>query len=814
MNGAKRDDLLKGLFLGLWLYLALLPSGGEVLGRVLLAGAAGLALALVVGAAWQLRRGVRVAGNPVGFLLLVLLESSYFVAVGLVGGVALAVALLTDPPDGERWPLYVVLGGALLGVGFSQLRQVRPRLNRVLLSAVVGAALVYLGTEYLPLVLGEGSTRQSALVLLAGLPFFYLLVFSSETEESEVEIACLCAVLGVSLYQLRLRSSLGEQFDKLVFLLPAALYYVYTTYVLRDLTVFKHTLRGYAYLSARRPDHAAAFFARAVQLAPGHTLANQGLRKLLAGLDYDKLPDSTAILLPPEVCLAVAEEALLGHAPTAPAVATAERLLDLVARHRPDWTPRTEYLRAVAQTHAGHFDLAAGTLSKLLDPADWPEAQTEGRRRVLFPAWQLALAQHPELASRLGEAELRKPGRRVGAIQATEAQLRADPADPSAVELKRQLYAGLTEPEYLAAAGGEGAAPAGLDADYLEQLGQAILAQGHGDPVQVERGLAYLRMAARGDPARGFALFEQLATRADETRAPRRGEWLPGPDSPPGRHHRPGEPERGAAAAVPRGARTVGRFGHEVTRLRRCGRGPAPARGGGRERHRVVPPARGPVRRTRRPAQRRPRRRARPAGSQGRRRPARKAGELLLLDHAGARGGGAQAGRPVVRRRLLRRAGGPHRGSSGGRCRNARLRTTLGPARPHRRPEFRRPATLAEARLLLRRGDRDGGLKLLEDLRESPRGSGSDEDAWFLATRTLGRMYLDELGRPDLAVACFADYRQSPKSGADTLYQLGRAYEATDDKARALKCYETVATFTGHPLYHEALEAARRVRAG
>ena len=79
------------------------------------AGAAGLVLALVVGAAWQLRRGVRVAGNPVGFLLLVLLESSYFVAVGLVGGVALAIAMLTDPPDGERWPLYAVLGGAALG---------------------------------------------------------------------------------------------------------------------------------------------------------------------------------------------------------------------------------------------------------------------------------------------------------------------------------------------------------------------------------------------------------------------------------------------------------------------------------------------------------------------------------------------------------------------------------------------------------------------------------------------------------------------------------------------------------------------------
>ena len=812
MNGATRDDLLKGLFLGLWLYLALLAPPAGVLGRVLLAGGVGLVLALVVGAAWQLRRGVRVAGNPVGFLLLVLLESSYFVAIGLVGGVALAVALLTDPPEGQRWPLYAVLGGAALGVGFSQLRLVRPRLNRVLLSAVVGAALVYLGTEYLPGVLGDGDTRQSALVLLAGLPFFYLLVFSSETEETEVEIACLCAALGVSLYQLRLRSSLGEQFDKLVFLLPAALYYVYTTYVLRDLTVFKHTLRGYAYLSARRPDTAAAFFARAVQLAPGHTLANQGLRKLLAGLDYDKLPDSTAVLLPPEVCLAVAEEALLGHAPSPKAVETAGRLLDLVARHRPEWLPRTEYLRAVAQTHAGHYDLAAATLSKLLDPADWPESQAESRRRALFPAWQLALGQHPELAGRLGETELNKPGRRVGAIQATESQLRLDPADADAVHLKRGLYAGLSEPEYLAAAG-EGGAPAGLDADYLEQLGQSVLAHQAGDPAQLERGLAYLRMAARGDPARGFVLFEQLATRADE---------LGRPDEATGYR---GQIRRLGATIGPANL-TAEQRRQYLAALEQLVEGAIK----GRDFASAVDDQRLLIE-------------AGVNGTEAYRRLATLYAELgdplnaALVAERGLLG--AKADADLLEKRAsyyysipLDRAAAAQKQvapwfdvaycvAQAGRIADqseadaetldyglhlARLARAVAPTS--------QAAMLAEARLLLRRGDRDGGLKLLEDLREQPRGSGADEDAWFLAARTLGRMYLDELGRPDLAVGCFQDYRQSPKSGADTLYQLGRACEATGDTARALKCYEVVATFTGHPLYFEATEAVRRLKAG
>ena len=265
-------------------------------------------------------------------------------------------------------------------------------------------------------MLGDGSTRQSALVLLAGLPFFYLLVFSSETEESEVEIACLCAVLGVSLYQLRLRSSLGEQFDKLVFLLPAAIYYVYTTYVLRDLTVFKHTLRGYGYLSARRPDYAAAFFARAVQLAPGHTLANQGLRKLLAGLDYDKLPDSTAVLLPPRSasrsprrrCSATPRYRRRSRPPGAcwtswPGTGPSGRRAPNTARRRPD-------ARRGLRPRGRHT---------LAPPRPRRLARVAGRKPAARAVRGVAtaLAQHPELSSRLGEAELAKPGRRVGALQ-------------------------------------------------------------------------------------------------------------------------------------------------------------------------------------------------------------------------------------------------------------------------------------------------------------------------------------------------------------------------------------------------------------
>ena len=71
-------------------------------------------------------------------------------------------------------------------------------------------------------------------------------------------------------------------------------------------------------------------------------------------------------------------------------------------------------------------------------------------------------------------------------------------------------------------------------------------------------------------------------------------------------------------------------------------------------------------------------------------------------------------------------------------------------------------------------------------------------------------MYLEELNRPDLAVKAFSDYKEFNKSGADTLYQLGRAYEALGDTANAIKFYNAVTAYEAHPRYWDAKEALRR----
>ena len=122
--------------------------------------------------------------------------------------------------------------------------------------------------------------------------------------------------------------------------------------------------------------------------------------------------------------------------------------------------------------------------------------------------------------------------------------------------------------------------------------------------------------------------------------------------------------------------------------------------------------------------------------------------------------------------------------------------------------------TVAEARLLLRKGERDAGVSLLEDVREKEKGSGEEEDAWYLATRLLGDLYLNELKRPDLAVSAYSSYRGYHKSGAETLYQLALAHEAAGNAPAALKCFESVSGYKEHPRYWDATEAVRRLKGG
>ena len=121
-------------------------------------------------------------------------------------------------------------------------------------------------------------------------------------------------------------------------------------------------------------------------------------------------------------------------------------------------------------------------------------------------------------------------------------------------------------------------------------------------------------------------------------------------------------------------------------------------------------------------------------------------------------------------------------------------------------------ATLSEGRLLLRKGDREKGLSLLEDVREAKPSGGDEKEAWFTATRILGDLYLNELNRPDLALGCFQDYKDHTKSGADTLFNIAKCYDAQNDVKNAIRFYDAVTAYDSHPKYWEASEALKRLK--
>ena len=802
MTPALRENIFKGVFLGVWAYLALTLPTAAAFGRVVLFTLGGTALGLLAGAAWQLRRGHKPGRNPLGFLLLTTLDSAYFVYPGLVGGAALGAFLNTDPPaDTPRLLPGCLLAGTLLGLILDRLRQVGPRYYRFALGLVLGVGLTTFCLYYLPqwpATADPAAQRLFAQYLLAGLPLFALLMIASESEESEAEVAALCAGFGLGLYLLKLESLIPEQFEKVIFLAPLGLYFVLATRTLPRLRVFKQTLRGYAHLSVGRADAALSYFARSLELDRKNELAANGLARLLRTADLGTLTETSRDLLPVGFCLDLAEESLIGRAPTSKESEDALRLIAVADRRQGASSARASYLRAVALTHQGELDAAAAELAALLDPAG-RLADSPTRRGILYMAWSLAVNQHPGLRERLGEAELAKPGRRVEALLATESHLTAYPEDPAGVELKRHLYSGLSESE-LAAAGD----PPGLNYDYLDQLGQSLLA------TERERGASYSRMAARGLPNRAIAIFHQLATLAQDagdTEAAngylnqiKRAGVTAGPKSLPAdslSHYR-NTLEALAANAEARGdfAAAVEDYrllveASEVTPdlLRRLAELYAHA---GDPLNAAVVAERGLLY-------------------------AKTDPDLL------AKKASYYFSIPIERVTAARQQVAPwfdltHCIDTASRIADQRevdadtIEYGLHLARLARavRPESQ-AALLAEARLLLRAGDRDLGLSRLEDLREQPR---NDEDAWFAGTRLLGTIYLDEIDRPDLAASCFNDYRESPRSGAETLYQLGQALEASGDKAGAIRAFDGISKAYGsHSRASEASETARRLRA-
>ena len=810
MRAIQFEFVLKGVFLGLWAAVALRqpptnPDWNDF-ARLMLWTAGGLGLGFLVATVQQFLRGLKPRGNPISFFVFVLLEGSFWIYLGLVGGLAagLLYGTITNPdlPKERNWLGWCVVAGTILGIGFTQLRQIKDWRWRFGLGAVVGAGLVYVATLYLDEAgwLENSEARwQFGLFILCGLPFFYLLTFCGVAEESEVEIAALCAGLGIGIHLL----SFPKNMPAIGFLLPVGFYFIYVTKWITDLRVFKHTLRGYGYLNVGRIREALLCFRRARQIAPRNSFVVQGLYDLHKQVDINTLTNDpeTLALLDYSFCLDRAESLLISErTPSEAERSEAGRMLELVERQQPRYAPRTAYLRAIWLAFGKQFDEAAKTLKVLLDPSE--PAEKAIREPMLFPAWNLALRLHPEIVKRVGEPELSAPGRRMEAIAATEQVLAKQPDESTANELKPFLYAGLTESEFLSSL----PEPNSFNFDYVEQLGLALIDDAN--PAQRERGAAYLRIAGRGLPARGPAIFQKLADTATDPESAR------------------GYREQVKRCGMEHGAKNLPAdqrqiyflvLGQLVNDAEKRG----DFAGAAADQRLILESGKSELENYRKLADL-----------------YEKSGDplnALLMTETALIYSGKDAD-------LLARKDKYYYSVSAERVHAVKDKiepifdATYCVAKANAVLNQREPdletldwglhlvslarvvkpdllaATLAEGRLLLRKGDRERGLSLLEDVREAKPSGGDEKEAWFTATRILGDLYLNELNRPDLALGCFQDYKDHPKSGADTLFNIAKCYDAQNDVKNAIRFYDAVTAYDSHPKYWEASEAVRRLK--
>jgi len=807
MRWLQSEYILKGTFLGLWMFLALQAPDWAGIGRVALYMAGGLAAALAIGTLDQLRRGQKFGGGPVAFVLFLLLEYPMLVYAGLIFALAGGTIAERNPARPEELLGYCAIGGALFGLLLTQLLSVgagelHKKGTLLIAAGGLGATLYFLNeVDFFDL-----DRWTLGLQLLVGLPFFYLLVFSGVAEESEAEIAALCVGVGVSAWLMRD----PDRFPAVSFIIPIALYYLYSTWVLPGLRVFKHVLRGQSYLSMRRTKMALMSFRRAIELDAKSQLAKSGMWQLHLGLDLAKVQDDPEVLamLDLQMCLNRAGELLQGT-PNAAQLDEARRLLDLVENQRPKLLPEVTFQRAVAATHAKELGVAAELLTELLDPEKW-EPRDASRRRVLVRAWLLAAEWHPALKRLVGDIQLSLPGRKMEAIAAIERFTAGKPPEevPDDVRhLRSEIYAQLGEEEYLATGGPK--LPEEFNHDYVEQLGLSLIENRE----LWTRGASYLRMAARGLTPRAPHIFRVIAM------AYERAGDLPA--------------VRSYLEQVVRAGLSLGVGGMDAAQKK--------AYFESIERLAVEAEKAGDLDAA--IANRNLLTQSDQCGIETFRKLAdlyeRKGDSLaaLRLTETGLTYNSkdvdllarkdkyynsiepdqlkpkAEEVRPFFDAAYCKR-----KARALLEYKNAEQDVLEWAERLARLAQVMFPKELATMALVakcnLRFGERDPALVLLEDIREAKPSGVEEEDAWFWACQTLGKMYLDELARPDLAIGALTDFKRSNKSGADTVYHLGRAYEATGNFVKAQQCYEQVTAYEGHPLAGQAYDALYRVKQG
>lgn len=667
---------------------------------------------------------------------------------------------------------------------------------------------------------GKDRRFLSGVLLLLGIPGFFLLTFAGLVEESEIEIGAMCAALGIGMWALLAGVSMTMS-SALVVILPAGIFFIYTTRILPYLRVLKHALRGMSYRRMGHTRLALMSLGRALQLDPGNPLARREMWDLHRDLDFASLQHQPELVpfLHFDFCLERISQ-MLQTKPGAAEMAEIVKMLDLIEKELPAKAPVCAYWRAVARLHEHHYEEAAAELFGVLQ---LPQYYTLERQAIHYAAWLLAMYAHPEMTLRVGQVLLPRPGQHMDAIAAVETQLAKTPDDPTAKEMRRQLYSELTEREYWSIAQ-PGQPPPILSHDYARDVGVALL----GDSQQWQRGCAYLRIAANGMPLQGATLYIQIA-QAHEKHGDKDGLWQNYQKAMQiGRNIGVQNLQTADKEALFATVKKIGEQALTESRLDaalEAFKFYSQYESAGIETYRTLA---GLFEKLAERAERN-------------KQSAERTQNLWLALHCCEHALSYNAeDRDLLARKdryyysiqpdeLKERLESVRKWFDPQYCRDkARWVLEKGGGDPElldwaahltQLALVAQPgshaARLLKARVCRLRGETAETLALLEEVRQhKPEKFVNDEEekAWYFTHRMLGDLYLDE--KPDQAILCYTEFRQSDEAGADTSYKLGRAYEASGDLARAAACYEEVTAYERHPLFYEAREALDRVRRG
>jgi len=806
------EYFLKGIFLGLAIYGSLQAGRLETptyLTFLLLNGVAwaGLFVAFIAGVISQraqLKVGLK---NPAAFILFLILENSSKIFDGILLGTAIGV-FVAVPSDSKLLISCVGLGGTL-GLSFFSIRKVKvPNIRLGIIFAVAAglcAAIAYfLGAtpwNENPLILPH--PQLFSLQLIAFLPLFYILTFCGIAEESEVEIGAFSSLLGIALGILTMEH---VPLRTLGFLAPIVLFFVYTMRILPALRILKHVFRGMSFAKLGQQKNALMAFKRALQLDPQNNLARNNYWKLHADLDPIKLETDpeTMALVDCDLCLDRVESLLVSGKPSDDKVAEALRLLSLVEKLKPSLNDGTRYWRAVLALHDKNFVGAAAILIKNLNNYHVSEEQLAGK--YLYPSWSLALAGHPEMKSRVGFPLLTDAAIKMNAIAAVERHIAQEKDDQAAWGIKRFLYTDMTSKIFFQ---NPPRSIADFDFMFVKDLGLALLEQ----QKELARGAEYLDIAVAGLPQHAPFLMVQVgkafAQQGQEAEAESYFEKAVAMGRKSGHKNLQDQDRLAYFSALKfladsylhrKDTDKAIEYYHLFAQFERSGvetlrtlatlheeKGEALAALRAVEQALIYQPDEKDL-----------------IARKDRYLYSITVEELTANKELLAKGFDVDYCMKRAKGILESKLDGPDWIDVARHLSNLAMVFA---------PESIQARTLY-AKALLRHGDRTEAKEILEQVRDPKPGSFSssdDEDSWYGSCQVLGDIYM-ELDEFEKAVACFQDFKKSPKSGARTWLKLGIALEKLNDTKKAIACYEQATAYEGNPFAREAQEALYRLK--